>query len=349
VLGAQEHEANQLLVLLAGVALLAVAAGWLLGELSVVRWVAALGRAAEAFGRGELNHRAALPRSAAEFATLGSAFDRMAATLAARRDAVEAANRALAAQTEALRAAKDKAEAASRAKTEFLATMSHELRTPLNAIIGFSDIIDRELMGPIGTPEYREYIADILSSGRHLLSLICDILDFVKADSGSLQLAFDEVDLVGLARSVVRLLLLQSEAAGVALAVEAEDELLVVRGDERRLRQILLNLAGNAVKFTPAGGSVTIALSGAADGAAFIAVRDTGVGIAAADLPRVMQPFQQVDGSFSRKQEGIGLGLAICERLVRLHGGSLELCSELGKGTTATVALPAPPAERAVA
>jgi signal transduction histidine kinase len=233
-----------------------------------------------------------------------------------------------------LRAAKEQAEAASRVKSEFLATMSHELRTPLNAIIGFSDILKRELLGPIGTPKYREYVGDILNSGNHLLALISDILDFVKADSGSLELHADDVDMVNVARGVVRLLLPQSEAAGVTLSIVGDDE-MVVRGDERRLKQMLLNLAGNAVKFTPRGGTVVIEAR-RRDEAAEIVVRDNGIGIAAIDLPRVMEPFKQVDGSLSRKQEGIGLGLAICERLVRLHGGTLAMASELGKGTVAT-------------
>ena len=468
VLGAQEHEENQLLVILGGVACLAIAGGWLLGELSVVRWVVELGRAAEAFGRGDLERRAILPRAAGEFAILAAAFNRMAATLAARRTALEAANRALERHAEALaegerrfrdiaeiagdffwerdpkgrytflserftevtgipanymlgktpaeraglipggadaatllssfeahtpfrnltlrmtlpsgdvrwwrlsgkpvfdktsgafagfrgsgnditaaqsaeedlRAAKDEAEAASRVKSEFLATMSHELRTPLNAIIGFSEIMAGEMLGPIGRPEYRGYACDILGSGQHLLALICDILDFVKADSGSLQLQDEEVDLTNLARSVARLLRPEAEQAGVTLDLEDLDRPILVNGDERRLRQILLNLAGNAVKFTPSGGTVTLSIASRPDGQTEIAVRDTGIGIAEADLPHVMEPFRQVDGSLTRSQDGIGLGLAICDRLVRLHGGSLSLASTLGKGTTATILLP---------
>src|SRR5205823_1509202 len=174
--------------------------------------------------------------------------------------------------------AKNQAEAASRAKSEFLATMSHELRTPLHAVIGFSDILNSELLGPIGAPKYREYVADILRSARHLLALISDILDIVKADAGSIEMSEEAVDLVSLARTVARLVLPQSEAAGVAVTVAAEGE-IVVQGDERRLTQILLNLADNAVKFTPAGGRVTIGLARRGDGSAEILVRDTGMGI----------------------------------------------------------------------
>lgn len=349
VLGRQEREANNLLVLLGIVALLTVAGGWLLGELSIVRWVAALGRSAEAFGRGELDRREILPRQAGEFAGLSASFNRMAASLAARRHALEAANRALETQATALAAAKEVAETASRAKSDFLATMSHELRTPLNAIIGFADIMQREMLGPIGVAAYRDYAQDILASGNHLLSLISDILDFVKADSGRLQLGKDDVDLSHVARAVFRMLLPQAEAAGVTLAVEAEADGVVAWGDERWLKQVLINLAGNAVKFTPARGNVTIAVFQRHDGAAEMLVRDTGIGIAPAELPRVVEPFKQVDGSFSRKQEGIGLGLAICDRLIRLHGGTLSLVSALGKGTTATVVLPSGPERPAIA
>jgi signal transduction histidine kinase len=343
VLGRQEREANDLLVLLAVVALLAIAGGWLLGEFSIVRWVAALTRSAEAFGRNELHKGEIVPRQAGEFAALSVSFNRMAASLAARRDALEAANRDLETQARALAAAKDAAESASRAKSDFLATMSHELRTPLNAIIGFSEILQREMLGPIGVAAYRDYAHDILSSGKHLLSLISDILDFVKADSGSLELRKDDVDLVELAWAVYRMLLPKAEAAGVALVVETVTDDVVASGDERWLKQVLINLADNAVKFTPAGGKVTIAVAERHDDAVEILVRDTGIGIEAAELPRVVEPFKQVDGSFSRKLEGIGLGLAICDRLIRLHGGTLSLASTPGEGTIATVVLPPAP------
>ncbi len=155
-----------------------------------------------------------------------------------------------------------------------------------------------------------------------------------------MQLQDEAVDLSSLTRDVVRLLQPQAETAGVALAIEDPGPPVMVRGDERRLRQVLLNLAGNALKFTPSGGGATIAVIARPDGASEIAVRDTGIGIAAVDLPHVMEPFRQVDGSITRSQEGIGLGLAICDRLVRLHGGSLSLVSELGKGTVATILLP---------
>jgi PAS domain S-box-containing protein len=242
-----------------------------------------------------------------------------------------------------LLAAKETAEAASHAKSDFLATMSHELRTPLNAVIGFAEIIRGELLGPVGTPEYRDCANDIHESGRHLLALISDILDFVKAESGNLRIDVDEVDLDDLARRTVRLLRPQADQRQVSLMFRPGAAEAIVTGDERRLHQILLNLVGNALKFTPARGIVEIAIEEQNAEAVVIAVRDTGIGIAESDLERVRQPFQQVDGTLARRHEGAGLGLAICDRLVRLHGGSLSLVSTIGTGTTARVTLPRQP------
>jgi PAS domain S-box-containing protein len=239
-----------------------------------------------------------------------------------------------------LLAAKETAEAASRAKTDFLATISHELRTPLNAIIGFAEIIRGELLGSVGVPEYRDYANDIHESGRHLLAVISDILDFVTAEGGDLKMVVDDVDLAALGRRTVRLLHEQAEQRQVGLTFQPGAGEAIVRGDERRLNQILLNLVGNALKFTPARGSVDVAIEEDGSDSLAIAVRDTGIGIAEDDIERVRQPFQQVDGTLARQHEGTGLGLAICDRLVRLHGGSLSLASTIGKGTTVRVVLP---------
>lgn len=244
-----------------------------------------------------------------------------------------------------LLAAKETAEAASRAKTDFLATISHELRTPLNAIIGFAEIIRGELLGSVGVPEYRDYANDIHESGRHLLAVISDILDFVTAESGDLKMVVDDVDLAALGRRTVRLLHEQAEQRQVGLTFRPGTDEAIVRGDERRLNQILINLVGNALKFTPARGSVEVTIEEDGSDSLAIAVRDTGVGIAEDDIERVRQPFQQVDGTLARRHEGTGLGLAICDRLVRLHGGSLSLASTIGKGTTVRVVLPRATAE----
>ncbi len=240
-----------------------------------------------------------------------------------------------------LRFAKEAAEAANIAKSEFLATMSHELRTPLNAVIGFSEIMHNELLGPIGIDTYRQYAGDIMQSGMHLLGMINDILDFAKIDAGRLHLSEAEVDLVSVAERTVRAVAPQAQAAGVTVSVASATPALVAWGDERRLMQVLLNLVSNAVKFTPRGGSVELRLGRTAEGEVVVNVRDTGIGIAAEDLPRVIEPFRQVDSGHARRHEGTGLGLAICDRLVRLHGGTLSLASTVGQGTVATVTLPA--------
>jgi PAS domain S-box-containing protein len=240
---------------------------------------------------------------------------------------------------EELRAAKEMAEVADRAKTEFLATISHELRTPLNAVIGFAELIRDEAHGSAGNPAYRDYAREICESGRHLLALIGDILDFVRADSGRFVLQDEEFEIGALANGAMQAMRAAAQAGGVALDCRVENGPLPIRGDERRLKQVLLNLLGNAVKFTPRGGKVALAVRRSPD-AVVVEVRDTGIGIAEADLAHVKEPFRQADSRLNRKYEGTGLGLAISDRLVRLHGGRLELASKLGQGTVATVTLP---------
>ena len=242
-----------------------------------------------------------------------------------------------------LRAAKETAEAANRAKSEFLGTMSHELRTPLNAIIGFSELMAAETLGPLGVAEYKTYIADVLTSGRHLLCIISDILDFAKTESGRIALRDEPVDLPLLIEETAHVLRERAAFGGVALSLDIEPELVrppaAVRGDETRLKQVFLNLIGNAIKFTPRGGRVDICILTRAGGEIHIVVRDNGIGMAPADLARAFEPFHQADGSLARSHEGTGLGLAICERLMRLHDGSVALMSELGRGTVVTVTI----------
>jgi PAS domain S-box-containing protein len=237
-----------------------------------------------------------------------------------------------------LRSAKEAAETANRAKSEFLGTMSHELRTPLNAIIGFSEVIGSELLGPVGVPAYKTYIGDILASGRHLLMLINDILDFARAESGRVALSEAKIDLYGLIEDTIRFLGTRAEAGGVRLSADFTAAPAYVMADETRLRQVLLNLVGNAVKFTQRDGRVDVRALVGSGGEIRIEVRDSGIGMTADDLARAFEPFQQADGGHDRKHEGTGLGLAICDRLMRLHGGCVLLTSELGRGTTATVA-----------
>jgi PAS domain S-box-containing protein len=239
-----------------------------------------------------------------------------------------------------LRAAKEAAEAANRAKSEFLGTMSHELRTPLNAIIGFSEVIGSELLGPVGVPAYKTYVGDILASGRHLLMLINDILDFARAESGRLALSDTMVDLPELIEATLRFLGARAEEGGVKLSADLSAAPANVIADQTRLHQVLLNLIGNAIKFTPREGRVDVRALVGAGGDIRIEIRDSGIGMSAADLAHAFQPFQQADGGHDRKHEGTGLGLAICDRLMRLHGGCVLLTSELGRGTVATVVIP---------
>ena len=239
-----------------------------------------------------------------------------------------------------LLAAKVKAEDANRAKSMFLANMSHELRTPLNAVIGFAEIIKNELLGAINEPRYREYAADIHSSGNHLLRVINDILDMTKVEAGTYQLREDVCDVakvVGDAVASVRNLAIQHE---LTVRVEVPDDIPFLFADERCLRQMLVNFLSNAIKFTPKGGDVTVSARLEPDGAIALAVVDTGIGMAEDAIPQALTPFQQLEGSHGRKYEGTGLGLSLIKAMLDLHEGSLHVDSKLGAGTTVTAQFP---------
>ena len=240
----------------------------------------------------------------------------------------------------ALRRAKELAETANRTKSRFLANMSHELRTPLNAIIGFSEIMMSELCGPIENEKYREYNQDIHESAGHLLALINDILDLSKAEAGKLELQEEVVDVGDLVESSVRLIRQRAVCGDVAIETEIAAAALRLRGDERKLKQILLNLLSNAVKFTPPGGRVEVRVACDRAGSLVIGVRDTGVGIAEADLREALEPFGQAGNHAGQSDQGTGLGLPLAKAMAELHGGSLAIDSVLGVGTTVTVVFP---------
>jgi two-component system, cell cycle sensor histidine kinase PleC len=229
---------------------------------------------------------------------------------------------------------------ANKSKSEFLATMSHELRTPLNAIIGFSDIIERQLFGPLNNDKYTDYARDIHDSGSHLLSIINDILDLAKAESGKMTLNEHDFDVTEMLEACVRMCKGRAEANKVALIFFGGQSKIRAVADQRLLLQIVANLLTNSIKFTPEGGSVKLYVSASRQKGIIIKVTDTGIGIAPENLERVLRPFEQVESSYARNHTGSGLGLPYAKRLTELHGGELKLESELGKGTTVTVMLP---------
>ena len=243
---------------------------------------------------------------------------------------------------EAMEVAMQEAELANRAKSEFLANMSHELRTPLNAIIGFSEIIQSETFGPVGSPKYRDYVTDIHESGKHLLALINDVLDLSKIEAGQMQLHEQTIDVPEVIRSAMGFMTERAREGGVTLAAElGPDPLPGLCADRRMVMQILANLLSNAVKFTPSGGRVAVKAWCGPHGGYVFQVVDNGIGIALEDLPKALARFGQVDSGLQRAHEGTGLGLPLTKSLTELHGGSLDLESAVGVGTTATVRFPA--------
>jgi two-component system, cell cycle sensor histidine kinase PleC len=243
-------------------------------------------------------------------------------------------------EEEELRQSKATAEFANRAKSEFLASMSHEIRTPLNAILGFSEMIMGEVFGPIGTPRYADYATDIWNSGTHLLQIINDLLDLSKLDAGKLELHETEVSLPRLVEDSIQLLRERAASADVAFCIELSADLPIVRADERLLKQILINLLSNSVKFTPHGGWVSVSGRRIQSGAVELVVSDIGIGMSADEIEIALTPFGQVENAQRRQHEGTGLGLPLARSLAELHGGRLEVRSERGAGTTITVTLP---------
>jgi PAS domain S-box-containing protein len=238
-----------------------------------------------------------------------------------------------------LMVARRAAEASNRAKSEFLANMSHELRTPLNAIMGFAQILRDRWKDP-ENPKISEYSGDILISAQHLYGLISEILDYSKIDSGTVQLVETPIDVAALCAHCVNMIGERAQRGGIRLKTELADNLPALNADQRRITQVLLNLATNSVKFTPSGGTVTMSAALDGNGNLVLAVADTGIGISDKDLEHVFEPFVQVNRAAHPQQEGAGLGLAICKNLIELHQGRIEVSSKPGRGTTARVILP---------
>jgi signal transduction histidine kinase len=229
----------------------------------------------------------------------------------------------------------------ARDKSQFLANVSHELRTPLNAIIGFSDVLKNEVLSQLPDKKYENYISDIHMSGTHLLSLINDILDYSKAEAGKLVLEIEEVNANKLVQNSLRLVSPRAETGNITLVETLPKEPLAMMTDSKKFKQILLNLFSNAVKFTPAGGSVTVTASqNLADDTITFEVTDTGIGIAPKDISKAMAPFSQVDNTLKRKYEGTGLGLPLTKKFIELMGGKFMITSEVNKGTKVTFTLP---------
>ena len=260
--------------------------------------------------------------------------------LRATRDQFENQGTELVTLCEDLATARDAAIYASHAKSEFLAHMSHEIRTPLNAILGFSEVMENEILGPVTPPKYREYAGDIHKSGAHLLDLINDILDLAKIEAGKLELQDGEVDVSHAIEASLRFVKERANNAGVSLKTDIETGLPMLRADERMTKQMLINLLTNAVKFTANRGEVTVLANLDPHGGLRLSVRDTGAGIAAGDIPKVLESYGQADNSRAGVTEGTGLGLPLVKTMIEMHGGTLRIESEINAGTTVTINFP---------
>lgn len=232
------------------------------------------------------------------------------------------------------------AELANKAKSEFLAAMSHDLRTPLNAIIGFSDMMRQKAFGPLGNPRYEEYAEDIHDSGAHLVSLINDVLDLSKVEAGKYILVEEPVNVAAVVDASLRQVRTMAKGANLTLTTDVPADMPLLRGDERVLLQVLNNVLSNAVKFTPDGGAVSVAAMRQEDSSIRIEVKDTGIGMSAKGVAKALRPFEQADGMHTRRHEGTGLGLYLCGKFMTLFGGTLDVESDVGKGTTVSLCFP---------
>lgn len=271
------------------------------------------------------------------------ALARAKATLEQQNSALEQALQERTRMQDQLLEAKERAEAADRIKSAFLATMSHELRTPLNSIIGFTGLLLQELAGPLNTEQVKQ-LGMVRNSAQHLLSLISDVLDISKIEAGQLTVVAEPFNLSDVIRGVVQTVRPLAGKKGLKLVLEADVDPVCITGDQRRVEQVLLNLLSNAVKFTEQG---TVKVRSVREGSScLITVDDTGIGIQPDDLPALFRPFYQIDTGLSRKYEGTGLGLSICKKLVELMGGTIRVVSTPGAGSSFSFTLPV---ERAAA
>ncbi len=324
---AAEVQRGALVVMLIGL-ITAGMVSWLIAGL-LMRPIDAVVGAARQIARGCLTARvpAGSRTTPLEFRQLSNGFNAMAERIETDQ--------------KVMRSALSEAQLANRTKSEFLANMSHEFRTPLNAVIGFSDTMRQQVLGPLGNPRYREYVDNIHYSGQHLLAIINDILDLSKIEPGRLEIEDDVFDIAGMIEEALILIRPRAAEAELSVKVDVAPGLPPLRASKVKLKQILINLLANAVRFTPAGGRVSLRVDHAGDGGLRIRISDTGIGMTADEIALALQPFAQVDSKLSRKYEGTGLGLPLARRLIELHGGRLEIASQPDSGTTADVFVPA--------